>query len=1036
MTQSVRQSKLFAAEDFTAVYDSYINANFQAYDYATIRSTMIDYVREKYPENYNDWIESSEFVALLDLIAQFGHNLAFRADLNTRNNFLSTAQRQDSVFKLAEFLGYQPRRNVTAFGELKVVSVKTNETVIGSDGTTLAGKEIRYESTSNINNLDDFITVINAAFSSGNQFGTPRINIKISGQTVEYYNLNTLNDQIKFSIQGIAAGSSSSFDVIGLGYDSQYSSIVESIPNPTSAFTMIYKNDGKGVGSNTSGFFCGFKQGSLQYKDFIIDSPISNLSLDVDVPNINNSDVWVQSIDGNGNVISQWTKVDSVFGQNEIFNDIKAGTNEIFAVKTRENNQISVMFTDENFGTIPKNIIRVWYRTSENISYTLRPDDISNKTININYSGADGNTYTMIVGLQLKSPVVNASSSETLDTIKTNAPRNYVTQDRMITADDYNNYLLNQSENILKIKSVNRTHSGHSRYAKLYDPTGTYSNLHLFGTDGVLTRDSTATKIEHTDDIVAESVFENYLKPAIQNHELLNLYYSGFKGAFELLRSNISSVTPADVVFNWQTNDKTTGYFVDSSLVIKGVGISQTHYLKYITVGALVKFTAVVDEVLTVYWAKVSSIFANGRGIDDAQGEPSGLTITGIGAIAFDIEIPNNASLDMIYPAFAKQFTTSEKTNILSALTNGQSFYLKYVYDAANFSTPRQAGWQVISPVPAVEPTSPLDFLIKVTPTIIGSGVINNSYDITTRISRYEISTNQIEFTNLTNEYNINEFTKKRNRDIIELYDTVTEKFIRFYVWGYNIDSNGLYQSNKVIVALVDSSIDSRADNPDAYFNIAGTRLTTPSLRFEWTHIPAENEIIDPSLSNIIDIFTLTRDYNNTFKTWLSESRVLSTKPSPPTIDELNRQFNQSSVVDKKKAMSDTIIYRPVKYKVLFGSAADPEMRSRFNVIKVPGNNLTDTDIKTKVIAAINDFFDIGLWDFGETFYFTELAAYVHNELMGVISSFVIVPESSTSVFGSLFQITPLTDELFIPDATVKDIDIVTSITKANIKAN
>tara|TARA_R110002074_G_scaffold124442_1_gene260918 strand:+ start:2046 stop:5141 length:3096 start_codon:yes stop_codon:yes gene_type:complete len=1031
MTQSVRQSKLFAAEDFTAVYDSYINANFQAYDYATIRSTMVDYVREKYPENYNDWIESSEFVALLDLIAQFGHNLAFRADLNTRNNFLSTAVRQDAVFKLAEFLGYQPRRNVTAFGELKVVSVKTNETVIGSDGTTLAGKEIRYESASNINNIDDFITVINAAFSSGNQFGTPRININIGGQVVEYYNLNTLNDQIKFSIQGSAAGSSASFDVIALDYDSQYRSIIESTPNPTSAFTMIYKNDGKGVGSNTSGFFCGFKQGSLQYKDFIIDSPISNLSLDVDVPNINNSDVWVQSIDADGNVITQWTKVDSVFGQNEIFNDIKAGTDEIFAVKTRENNQISIMFTDENFGKIPKNIIRVWYRTSENLSYTLRPDDISNKTININYSGADGNTYNMIVGLQLKSPVVNASSAETLDTIKTNAPRNYVTQDRMITADDYNNFLLNQSENILKIKSVNRTHSGHSRYAKLYDPTGTYSNLHLFGTDGTLTQDSTALQVEHTDDIVIESVFENYIKTAIQNHELLNLYYSGFKDAFELLRSDMVAVDPADVVFNWQTNDNTTGYFVDSLLAIKGVGISQTHYLKYITVGALVKFSLSG----TTYWAKVSSIFANGRGIDDAQGEPSGLTITGLGAIAFDIEIPNNASLDMIYPAFATQFTTLEKTNILAALSGGQEFYLKYVYNAADDPTPTNPYWDVI-PAIVPEPTSPLEWLIKVDPTIIGTGVINNSYDITTRISRYEIATDQIEFTNLTNEYNINEFTKKKNRDIIELYDTVTEKFIRFYVWGYNIDSNGLYQSNKVIVALLDSSIGSRADNPDAYFNIAGTNLTTLDLRFEWTHVPAENEIVDPSLSNIIDIFTLTRDYNNTFKAWLLESRVLANKPNPPTIDELNRQFNQSSVVNKKKAMSDTIIYRPVKYKVLFGSAADPELRSRFNVIKVPGINLTDNDIKALVITSINNFFDISLWDFGETFYFTELAAYVHNELIGVISSFVIVPESSTSVFGSLFQITPLTDELFIPDATVKDIDIVTSITKTNIKAN
>ena len=60
----------------------------------------------------------------------------------------------------------------------------------------------------------------------------------------------------------------------------------------------------------------------------------------------------------------------------------------------------------------------------------------------------------MIIGLQLKSSVSNASSAESLDTIKTNAPRNYVTQDRMITADDYNNYLLNQSENILKIKMI------------------------------------------------------------------------------------------------------------------------------------------------------------------------------------------------------------------------------------------------------------------------------------------------------------------------------------------------------------------------------------------------------------------------------------------------------------------------------------------------------------------------------------------------------------------------------------------------------
>ena len=66
MAQSIRQRNLFAAEDFTVVYDSFAQANFQAYDYDTIRSAMVDYIRDNYPENYNDWISSSEFVALLD----------------------------------------------------------------------------------------------------------------------------------------------------------------------------------------------------------------------------------------------------------------------------------------------------------------------------------------------------------------------------------------------------------------------------------------------------------------------------------------------------------------------------------------------------------------------------------------------------------------------------------------------------------------------------------------------------------------------------------------------------------------------------------------------------------------------------------------------------------------------------------------------------------------------------------------------------------------------------------------------------------
>ena len=64
-TQQVRQSQLFAAEDWRVIYTAFTQVNFNAYDFNTIRSSMIDYVRINYPEDFNDWIESSEFVALI-----------------------------------------------------------------------------------------------------------------------------------------------------------------------------------------------------------------------------------------------------------------------------------------------------------------------------------------------------------------------------------------------------------------------------------------------------------------------------------------------------------------------------------------------------------------------------------------------------------------------------------------------------------------------------------------------------------------------------------------------------------------------------------------------------------------------------------------------------------------------------------------------------------------------------------------------------------------------------------------------------------
>ena len=119
MSVTNRQNRLLLSEDWKLVYQSFRNAEFKSYDFDSLRRTMIAYIRENYPEDFNDYIESSEYLALVDLIAFLGQNIAYRIDLNSRENFLELAERRDSVLRLARLLSYNPNRNQTANGLIK-----------------------------------------------------------------------------------------------------------------------------------------------------------------------------------------------------------------------------------------------------------------------------------------------------------------------------------------------------------------------------------------------------------------------------------------------------------------------------------------------------------------------------------------------------------------------------------------------------------------------------------------------------------------------------------------------------------------------------------------------------------------------------------------------------------------------------------------------------------------------------------------------------------------------------------------------------
>jgi hypothetical protein len=223
MAQSIRQRNLFAAEDFRVVYDSFKQANFQAYDYDTIRSVLVDYIQEQYPENYNDWIQSSEFVALIETLAFLAHSLAFRVDLAARENFLSTAERRSSVLRIADFLGYTPARHLPARGNLKITSIRTNQNVFDVAGQNLKNETVDFE-----NNYQNFLLVMNEVLSANNKFGQP-VDASVAGsiQTDQYATNIASGEQFVFNFDARVNGNRALFELHSTRIDKQTKTIVE-----------------------------------------------------------------------------------------------------------------------------------------------------------------------------------------------------------------------------------------------------------------------------------------------------------------------------------------------------------------------------------------------------------------------------------------------------------------------------------------------------------------------------------------------------------------------------------------------------------------------------------------------------------------------------------------------------------------------------------------------------------------------------------------------------------------------------------------
>ena len=1113
MATTDRQNRLLVAEDWRKIYQAFQQADFKSYDFETLRRTMIAYLQENYPDDFNDFVESSEYVALIDLIAYISQALSFRVDLNARENFLETAERRNSVLRLARLINYNASRNKPATGLLKIDSISTTQDVKDSSGTNLANSNIIWNDSANANYREQFNAIFNAANQSGQIFGNPRESGDIGGIATEVYTLSSNQlDLPVFKFQKAVGGVSRSFEIVPSTItDSE--SVYESSPVPGTGLTYTYRSDGAGDSSPNTGFFFLFKQGTLQQLDFAVDASVTNYVKSLEASDINDTDVWLYKLDQFGQLMESWTKVPALSGNNAIYNSLSKAERNTYNVVTKNNDAIDLVFGDGNFSNIPLGNFRTYYRTSDNAKYAIQSSDMQNIQLTVPYTDANGAQQTLSMSISLKASVYNSAATESNDSIKEKAAQVYYSQNRMITAEDYQVVPLSASQEIVKVRSVNRSASGISRAKEILDPTGAYSNVSVFAEDGILYREESVQKFTFTfnnkSDIQAtlDTSVESKLKEAYAR-QFYYLKY-GTKDASTLSATWNSTTTSTN------TN---TGYFTAGGPLV--IGDSATSNMKFAKPGALIKFTSpdtrkFLNGVLVTSgtdnsedraWAKIGAVV-----LDGANGGAGNLE-SGVGPVTLTDIIPNGAVINAIIPSFTTAFSSTLELDLQNRIDAYEEFGLRY---DTNSET-----WKVITST-----------------NLSASAVFSLANEGSTAGSNNDASW-WFKFTNDGNTYTVqyrkldyifeSESQNKFHYDLQEkIYDYTTGRSVKDTVKilktnsivstgnsvGYPLtwqiadvvtEADGFQDNRKVKVAFFDADDDNVVDNPElfdifveptlsetikfvffekytSYDNIERFRpyastnfvvtqnesdinlnstsytdgqlfyfyadsedviksystttntLTTTTdyiarrgrsnISFQYKHHAGQETRIDPSVSNIVDVYLLERTYDNLFRIWLQDG---GTKPSVSTADQL--RINYSGALNPLKSLSDQIIYHPVKYKILFGSNAEEELQATFKVVKNAKTNVSDAVIKTRVIAAINEFFALNNWDFGDTFYFTELAAYIHNQLAPDLLTAVIVPNQSGQGFGSLFQLDSAADEIFISGATVDDVSIITAL--------
>lgn len=405
----------------------------------------------------------------------------------------------------------------------------------------------------------------------------------------------------------------------------------------------------------------------------------------------------------------------------------------------------------------------------------------------------------------------------------------------------------------------------------------------------------------------------------------------------------------------------------------------------YETAGMLhprVKYTTVVlrsyigknsprmnNEFIEFYFDQQKNTITEFIAVDDRTGEKTDTYLT--------------ASTAYFTPS-----TVAEKYDSIKFVENGNEYYFE-IFDFDSIS-PNDL-YKYPDRITALESKGTT---IKITNKVVQFSEVTDKLTTTAlnNILPLDYSLNDINYNGSTDKYLNCLLTLSKDIDVDEVNETI-QKTMSSIISKFNtLFENITIEDIKLIESNSGYSLSMKYRTNEIF-------LPKEDLSFIWTHYKSDDIYINPSKSNIIEIYVT--GIKNDLKKGIEVYQ-------PLTSSEINKLIKE---IDKRKMISDIVqVYNSSVY----------EVEVAIRVYKDKNSGITDELLKSKINTSIDNFFNVANIPLGKHFHLSRLLEHLHKEVIEIqhIELFKdeygnqLTPPSTLDILGEKIIFTQIVEKL------------------------